>query len=260
MTLIPKRSLVARYGPLLILALCLPACESGGNFTILGYTTKPNYDCNIHTVYVPIFENRTYYRGLEFDLTQAIVREIEAKTPFKVVSDRDRADTELTGSIVVYTKSILNRNQYNEIREGQNLLTVNIIWRNLHTGEILSKPGKRIGEETPPVLGPPPGMNLPGAPISPPIMPEPTTIAAPNPPAGPGVVPPPLPTGTPNNSVPVLPTPPPSSSPSAMSSVSVPISSLGYFVPELGGSMATAMQQNVNRLAIQVVSMMEKPW
>jgi hypothetical protein len=38
------------------------------------------------------------------------------------------------------------------------------------------------------------------------------------------------------------------------------VQSIGGFIPELGQSITTAQQQNVNRLAIQIVSMMEKPW
>jgi hypothetical protein len=38
------------------------------------------------------------------------------------------------------------------------------------------------------------------------------------------------------------------------------VQSLGSFIPELGGSLTTAEKQNVDRLAVQIVSMMEKPW
>jgi hypothetical protein len=38
------------------------------------------------------------------------------------------------------------------------------------------------------------------------------------------------------------------------------VQSLGHFIPELGGSFASAQQENVDNLAIQIVSMMEKPW
>ena len=36
----------------------------------------------------------------------------------------------------------------------------------------------------------------------------------------------------------------------------------GYatYVPELGQSTATAVQTDLNRLAVQIVSMMETPW
>jgi len=186
-------------------ALLLPSCAGDGNFTLLGYTTRPNYDTSIHTVRVPIFKNQTFYRGLEFELTQAVVREIEAKTPYKVVSASCDADTELTGNIVQFTKIILNRNQVNEVREAETIMGVEIVWRNLRTGEILSLPKKGPGAPPPVPADLPPGM------------------------------PPPKPP-------PVL------------------IQSVGHFIPEVGGSITTAQKENVDRLAVQVVSMMEVPW
>ena len=38
------------------------------------------------------------------------------------------------------------------------------------------------------------------------------------------------------------------------------VQSIGGFIPELGQSLTSAQQQNVNRLATQIVSLMEKPW
>jgi hypothetical protein len=38
------------------------------------------------------------------------------------------------------------------------------------------------------------------------------------------------------------------------------VSSLATFIPEVGGSLTTAEKDNVDRLAVQIVSMMEKPW
>jgi hypothetical protein len=38
------------------------------------------------------------------------------------------------------------------------------------------------------------------------------------------------------------------------------VASVADFIPELGESRATAEQRNVRRLAVQIVSMMEKPW
>jgi hypothetical protein len=207
-------------------ALLLSSCEAGHNFTVFGYSTQPNYNCNIHTVYVPIFKNRTFYKGLEFDLTRAVIREIEAKTPYKVVSDCAGADTQLAGTIISFNKDILNRNQLNEVREGQTTLGVEVEWKDLRTGEVLSQPKR-------------PGV-LPAAPS----LPSPTAV--------PGAVPVPLGasgTAVPPPGAPVPPPPPP-----------VLVQSIGGFIPELGQSLSTAQQQNVDRLAIQIVSMMEKAW
>ena len=129
--------------PLLLLAasaLLLPSCQWDGNFTVLGYTTKPQYPDHIHTIYVPIFKNLTLWRGLEFDLTRAVIREIEAKTPYKVVSSPSCADSQLSGTIISLNKNVINRNQQNEIREAETTLAVEIVWKDLRTGEILSQP------------------------------------------------------------------------------------------------------------------------
>jgi hypothetical protein len=219
----------------------LPSCESGGHFTLLGYTTRPNYDPNIHTVRLKIFKNTTFYRGLEFELAEALTREIEQKTPFKVVGGDCDADTELSGTIGNYSKNVINRNQLNEVREAQTVLGVEVVWRDLRTGEILSRP----------VTGLPPAMPL--------ILPEPAT----------GTVPVPLPPPTE-----LLPSaePPPGIAPGIASAgpivpggIAPPappvlIQSTASFIPELGGSITTARQQNVNNLATQIVSMMEVPW
>lgn len=240
---------LCRFGALALCAIAflLPACESDGHFAIFGYSTEPNYDCSIHTVYVPIFENRTFYRDVEFDLTKAVIREIEAKTPYKVVSCRENADTELVGSIATITKNILNRNQLNEVREAQMVMNIEITWRNLRTGEVLSQ--ARPTGPTGPVITP----SLPGnltqsiAPLSPPSAPQ--GLAAPvagntKAPEDPLAVPvqPPLPGAVLPGAGPIL------------------ISATASFVPEIGQSTTTAFQGCVNKAAIQIVSMMEKPW
>lgn len=215
-------------------ALALPSCESGGNFTILGYTTAPNYDLRIHTVRVPIFENRTYRQRVEFDLTEAIVRQIEQKTPYKVVSGNAPADTELRGTIISLNHNVLNRNQLNEIREVETVLTVEVLWRDLRTGEVLSKPSRRPGEPPPPEPPPTPLVIPDGGRIGPPTAP-PGTLEGP---------PAPLPAVPPD----------PRAVPPAV------VRSVAGFIPELGESQATAYQKNVDRLAVQIVSLMEKPW
>jgi hypothetical protein len=192
---------VSSCAPLLLAAaaLLLPSCTWDGQLCVLGYTTRPNYDPGIRTIRVPIFKNYTFIRGLEFDLTQAVIREIEARTPFKVVSAECPADTELTGTITIVNKLVINRSQLNEIREAQTTVGVEIVWRDLRTGEILSQPRPRSDPDAPPP-----------------------------PPAGPAK--------------PLL------------------VQSLGSYIPELGGSTTTSLQQNVNRLAVQIVSKMEAPW
>src|SRR5438552_14575544 len=103
-----------------VAASLLPGCANwDGHFCVLGYTTRPMYDLSIRTVRVPIFKNLTFRHGLEFQLTEAVVREIQAKTPYRVVQSCEDADTELIGTIVGRSKAVINFNQLAETREAQ---------------------------------------------------------------------------------------------------------------------------------------------
>src|SRR5688500_13277030 len=105
------RSKAPLFIGLLFLLLSVPACTQSGHLSILGYTTQPVYDPGIRTVYVPIFGNVSFRRGIEFELTRAVIREIEASSPMKIVSCREQADTELVGKIINWRKSVINNNQ-----------------------------------------------------------------------------------------------------------------------------------------------------
>jgi hypothetical protein len=125
--------------------VCLIAgCRQDGQLQFFGYTTKPLYYENVRTVYVPPFQSRAFQagplRGLEVQLTEAVRRQIELTSPMKVIQDRERADTELLGTIVLTPKNIINRNRLNEVREGEMVIQVELLWRDLHSGEILSRP------------------------------------------------------------------------------------------------------------------------
>lgn len=136
-----------------ILLAALVGCQSGSP-TLFGYQAGADalYDSCYKTVYVPIFHNRAFqttpYRGFEAEITQAVVREIGAKTRFKVVSDPDKADTELIGVIVGIDKQLLNRNQQNTIREGEVIVSIDVVWRDLHTGKNLSAPRRHVDPAT----------------------------------------------------------------------------------------------------------------
>lgn len=213
-----------------LLASLLPACTSGGNFSILGYSTSANFDTSIRTVRVPIFKNRTFRLGIEKDVTQAIINEIEQKTPYKVVHACAPADTELLGTVVSFEKSYLLANFANYHRAMETRLTVAVEWKDLRTGEVLSRRARRQGDPFPQdvLLGDnsavPPGMPVPpSAPDNPIILPE---------------VPPPVPEA----------------------SLPIRLTSVAVFHPELGQSETTAIHQNAEKIASLVRGMMESPW
>jgi hypothetical protein len=155
----------------------------GGPPTVFGYQLGADalYDTNIRSVYVPVFNNRAFqttpHRGMEVEITRAVVREIGAKTRFKVVSDPAEADTELLGNVVGINKLVLNRNQQNLIREADLILTVDVLWRDLRDGRILSatRPPPALIDPAPVPFDP----NVPEPP--PPVVvqpPTPTRIVA----------------------------------------------------------------------------------
>jgi hypothetical protein len=104
-----------------------------------GYTMQSIYPSGIHTVAVPIWKNRTFRRGLEFQLTEAIDKNIESRTPYRL-APVNQADTELTGTIESVTEGVLSNSfQTNLPQETQITLVVNFTWRDLHSGKILSR-------------------------------------------------------------------------------------------------------------------------
>ena len=63
-----------------------------------GYSAMSVFPDGISSVSVPIFKNETFVRDVEFELTDALIKEIEARSPYKVMSEA-RADTVLIGEI-----------------------------------------------------------------------------------------------------------------------------------------------------------------
>lgn len=243
----PKPQYVSQLATLCVITtvLALPACEAGGHFTLLGYSSRPLYDTSIRTIYVPIFKNTTFRdsirRDVEYTLTWRVIQEIESKTPYKVVSKRECADTELLGTVIQINKMLVNISQENEIRQGDTLMSVEIVWRDLrpgHEGEVLSAPAPR-----------------------PDTVPIPPPIAPPN--AMPGTVPQPIASPDPN-APPSLLSPVDPETPEDIAKKPKPkpvlITTIDTYAPELGQSTTTALQGNMDRIATQIVSMMEMGW
>jgi len=103
-----------------------------------GYTNQSLYSDKIRTVYVEMFDNTTFRRDLEYDLTDAIAKRIEAETPYKIVSDRNRADTVLGGKITSMNSSTLTlERETGRALESQAEVTATFSWKNLETGQYL---------------------------------------------------------------------------------------------------------------------------
>lgn len=103
-----------------------------------GYTTQEMYPARYTTVAVPNFENRTFDREVEFELREALIKEIEQRTPYKVVRTPGAADTLLEGTVVEVQRSALSRQQGTGLpQEVEVTVVIDFVWRDLRSGEDL---------------------------------------------------------------------------------------------------------------------------
>jgi hypothetical protein len=127
---------VRRLLPLLI-ALASPILAGCATDPTRGYAFTSAHPAHVHSIAVQIFQNETFTRGIEIDLSDALVKEIQRATPYRVVTTGD-AQTVLTGTI---TRSRLQ--QLTVARTtgmGEEIavdLYVDFEWRDARTGEPL---------------------------------------------------------------------------------------------------------------------------
>ncbi len=133
----------------------MPGCSPDG--TIAGYRSGEIFRDDVRTVAVDIFGNRSFYRGIEFDVTEALVKEIELRTPYKVVNP-SVADTIIIGTILSVDKRPLSRTTTGAVpQEVQLTITAKYEWKNARTGDVLCHrpriigtgehvPARRVGE------------------------------------------------------------------------------------------------------------------
>ena len=152
-----------------------------------GYMIGSAYQPEILTIHVPTFTSNTFRRGVEFQLTDAVQKEIQNRSHFRLVKG-PYADTRLSGNVVAARKLVLGESGFDDPRELQLSMAVEVTWEDLRTGEILAQ--RRI-----------------------PLQAE-----------------------------------------------SVELMATASFAPEVGQSLATGTQLTVDRLARQIVEMMEMPW
>lgn len=207
--------------------LGLTGCKGDG-LSIFGYQLGNDalYDKSIQSVFVHTFYNRTFettpYRGMEVSLTEEVVHQIQQKTPYHIGTAAS-ADTELIGKIFSYSKNIMNVTQQNQVREGDFVLTVDVVWRDLRDGRILSAPKKGRNPAVAPGATPPNQYDAPPVPFDPDVVPPPVASKTPEP---------------------------------------QPCRIIGHgrYLPEFGETNATAVNMAEIDVATQIVSMMEKRW
>ncbi len=119
----------------LIVAVCLGFCGCSG---LGGYSNKSVFPQDVTSVYVEMFDNQSFWRGVEYELTDALAKRIEAQTPYKIISSRDQADTVISGQIVSINQAVLSaERETGRALEKEVELQAVINWKNLKTGALL---------------------------------------------------------------------------------------------------------------------------
>lgn len=100
-----------------------------------GYAAQNPYSSRYRSVAVPIFRNRSFIRDFEFDLADALVKQISSTTPMRVTGETT-ADTILRGTITDISLTELSRERRTgRANEMLFRVTVDFEWTDLRTGE-----------------------------------------------------------------------------------------------------------------------------
>lgn len=103
-----------------------------------GYSSESMFPKEVGSVCLEMFDNRSFRRGVEYELSDALSKRIEAETPYKIVSNKNRADTVISGQIVSIGQVVLvtERETGRALEKEVQLIAV-VNWKNLKTGELL---------------------------------------------------------------------------------------------------------------------------
>lgn len=102
-----------------------------------GYSFASTFDESIQSVSIPIFQNETTSRGLEVQLTESLIKELQSRTPWHIAPS-DRADTTLVGVITDTRLFALSDNPRTGLVQEQAVqLTIRFEWRDNRSGEII---------------------------------------------------------------------------------------------------------------------------
>ncbi len=113
-----------------LLATSLPGC---------GYSTQSLYPEQYRTVALPVFENRTFERGVEADLTEALGKTIEQRTPYRLARSAS-ADTDLTGIITSVERRRLSRTADAGFpQEIEVSVRIDFEWRDRRTSAVIAE-------------------------------------------------------------------------------------------------------------------------
>jgi hypothetical protein len=120
--------------PVLAVVLAVAWCVAVAG---CGYTWGTTYSQSVRTVAVPVFDNATFVLGIEGDLTDAVGKELQASTPWRITNEAN-ADTTLVGTIRrAETTPLSQVRGAGIVQESAVTLVVDFEWRDNRTGEVI---------------------------------------------------------------------------------------------------------------------------
>ena len=123
------------YAVLCSCALCLGLYGCAG---MAGYSNESLFPDDVSSVCLEMFDNQTFRRGVEYELSDALAKRIEVDTPYKIVSDSDRADSVISGQIVSIGELALSADRdLGTVLEKEVELRAVVNWKNLKTGQLM---------------------------------------------------------------------------------------------------------------------------
>jgi hypothetical protein len=130
-----KAGHVLPYAALCFCVVCLGLYGCAG---MAGYSNESMFPEDIRSVCLEMFDNQTFRRGVEYELSDALAKRIEVETPYKIVSDSDRADSVISGQIVSIGELALSTDrEIGTVLEREVELRVVVNWKNLKTGQLM---------------------------------------------------------------------------------------------------------------------------
>jgi hypothetical protein len=107
----------------------------------MGYRVGPVLKADYRSVAVPMFKNKTYKPQLEAQITNGIIKRLQADGTLRVDSEAN-ADVVVTGEITHYDRLALRLTQedVNVPREYRLVIIVHVEGRDRRTGKVVLKP------------------------------------------------------------------------------------------------------------------------
>lgn len=122
-----RRSGACRAAALCISALALATAGCG-------YRAGPLDPSHARTVAVPVFDNDTFRRAIEVELTRILAAEIHARSGLRLVADAAAADIVLHGRIRSFDESVLADRGPTNVTESSVVVDVEVIVEDRKTG------------------------------------------------------------------------------------------------------------------------------